>query len=99
VINFDHFGQSIEEIFGAVQWVDVSLGCIFVQGFERIEHNSRDAKNARLLANDMTFMVGNGLANDYAANMPCSKDSHGRVCRRNWYDPVASMRQNRIADR
>jgi hypothetical protein len=98
VIDFDDFGQSVQEIFRAVQGVDVRLGSIFVDNFKGVEHNSRNAKNAGLLANSMTFMVGNGLAYDYAADMPCSQNLHGRIGRGNWYDPIPSMRQNRIAD-
>lgn len=98
MIDFDDFGQSVQEIFRAVQGVNMRLGSIFGHDFKRVEHNRRDAKNAGLLANSMTFMVGNGLAYDYAADMPCSQNLHCRIGRGNWYDPIPSMRQNRIAD-
>jgi hypothetical protein len=92
-------GQSIQEIFRAVQWVNVRLGGVIMQHFERIKHDGGDAKKTRLLANYVTFIVRDGMAYNHAANMSGGQDLNGIISRGNRYDAVSGMRQNRIANR
>ena len=99
MIHFDRISQGIQEVFRPVQWVNVRLGCVIMQHLERIKNDGGDADKAGLLAGCMTFIVRDGMANNYAADMSGGQDLNGSISRGNWYDAVSGMRQNRIANR
>jgi hypothetical protein len=99
MIHFDRISQRIQEVFRAVQWVDVRLGGVIMQHFEWIKHDGGDAKKARFLADYMTFIVRDGMAYNHAADMAGGQDLNGGISRGNRYDAVSGMGQNRIANR
>jgi hypothetical protein len=99
MIHVDRISQGIQELFRAVQWVDVRLGSVIMEHFERIKHDGGDAKKARFLADCMTFVVSDGMAYNHAADMSGGQYLNGGISRGNRYDAVSGMRQNRIANR
>ena len=74
VIDFDDGIQRAEEVFRAIQRVDVRLGRIFMEHFIGIEHHCRDAERVGLVADYVTFIVRDRGTDDYAADMPGSKN-------------------------
>jgi len=99
MIHVDRISQGIQEFFRAVQGVDVRLGSVIMTHFKRIKYYGRDAKKARFLADYMTLIVRDGMADNHAADMPGGQDLNGGISRGNRYDAVSGMRQNRIANR
>lgn len=99
MIHIDRISQSIKELFRAVQWVDMRQSGIIMQHFERIKHDGGNAKEARVLADYMTFIVRDGMAYNHAADMPGGQNLNGGISRGNRYDAVTGMRQDRIANR
>jgi hypothetical protein len=99
MIHLYRIGQGIQEIFRAVQWVDVGLGGVIMKDFERIKDDGGYAKKAGLLTDCMTFIVSDGMAYNHAADMSGGQDLNSGISRSNGYDTVSGMRQNRIPNR
>lgn len=99
MIHLYRIRQGIQKILRAVQGVDVRLGGVIMQYFERIKDDGGDAKKASLLTDCMTFIVSDGMANNHAADMSGGQDLDSGIGRGNGYDAVSGMRQNRIPNR
>jgi hypothetical protein len=98
MIALHESGQRIQKNFGPIERIHVQLGLVVRVHIVRIKYHRGDVEIVAFRTNALAIGERNRIADHDGADMALAKDVQRRVRRGHWYDPIARVSQNRVAN-